>query len=310
MCLNDRMLRYYTDPRYLDHEVLPDHPERPDRLRAVNAHLAQTGLAQDLSRGTVPLATLANLSAVHTPEHLAFIERMAPREGLCSIDPDTHMSPGSLSAALLAAGALQQAVTDVLTNQCTRAFCAVRPPGHHAEHGDAMGFCLFNNIAYGAALALQQPGIERVAVLDFDVHHGNGTVDIFRDEPRVLVCSSYQHPFYPNRMTDVQRPHIVHTPLDAGTGSGGFRAAIERDWLPALEQHRADLIFVSAGFDAHQQDPLAQLQLATEDFAWITDLIVSCANSSAEGRIVSALEGGYDLSALTDSVEAHLRVML
>ncbi len=303
------MLRYYTDDRYLEHEVLPDHPERPDRLRAITRHLQQSGLLTDLAQGSIASVPLEALRTVHTQSHLDYIKRMAPTEGLSSLDPDTHMGPGSLQAALLAAGAVQQAVLDVTSGACQRAFCAVRPPGHHAEHGDAMGFCLFNNIAYGAQLALQQPGIERVAVLDFDVHHGNGTVDIFRDDPRVLVCSSYQHPFYPNRMTDVTGTHLVHTPLAVGSGSNEFRSAIERDWLPALERHQPQLILVSAGFDAHADDPLAQLNLQTNDFAWITDLIVSYANSSADGRIVSALEGGYDLNALAHSVAEHIEVL-
>lgn len=300
---------YYTDPRCLAHDVMPDHPEHPDRLRAIGTHLTRTGLLADLKVQPVPLLELSQMHKAHSPKHVAFVQSMAPSSGTVSIDPDTHMCTDSLLAAQLAAGAVTQAVQAVLTGEDKRAFCAVRPPGHHAERGDAMGFCLFNSIALGALSALEQPGIERVAILDFDVHHGNGTVDIFRDDPRVLVCSSYQHPFYPNRMADVQAGHLIHTPLAAGTKSGGFRAAIERDWLPALSQHKPQLILVSAGFDAHKDDPLAQIELATEDYTWITQLIVSAANDSAQGRVVSALEGGYNLEALAASVNTHVQTL-
>ena len=185
-------------------------------------------------------------------------------------------------------------------------FLAARPPGHHAESNAAMGFCFFNSIAVGAEAALMHPDVERVAVLDFDVHHGNGTVEIFRDRPEVLVCSSFQHPYYPHRYHDLTRPNVVNTPLPAGTGSSGFRAALEADWLPALAQHQPDLILVSAGFDAHREDPLAGLELTDEDYAWVASLILSAAVSHCQGRVVSALEGGYELGALARSVHAYL----
>jgi acetoin utilization deacetylase AcuC-like enzyme len=198
------------------------------------------------------------------------------------------------------------AVNAVLDGDDQSAFCSVRPPGHHAESDAAMGFCFFNSIAVGADLALARPEISRVAVLDFDVHHGNGTAEIFKDRPEVLVCSSFQHPFYPHRYHDLVRPSIVNTPLPAGTGSQGFRAALEADWLPALETHKPDLILVSAGFDAHRDDPLAGLNLADDDYAWVAELILSAARSHSRGRMVSALEGGYDLAALARSVHAYL----
>jgi acetoin utilization deacetylase AcuC-like enzyme len=300
---------YYTDPGCLAHDVMPDHPERPDRLRAISQRLAETGLLDDLHIQQVQPLDISQMHKAHSTEHVAFLQQMSPQSGTVSIDPDTHMCVDSLVAAQLAAGAVTQAVDAVLGGQDKRAFCAVRPPGHHAERNDAMGFCLFNSIALGALSALEQPGIERVAILDFDVHHGNGTVDIFRDDPRVLVCSSYQYPFYPNRMADVQAEHIIHTPLAAGTGSRDFRVAIERDWLPALSLHQPQLILVSAGFDAHMDDPLAQLELSTDDYRWVTELIMSAANNSAKGRVVSALEGGYDLEALAASAAIHVETL-
>jgi len=204
---------------------------------------------------------------------------------------------------------VQEAVDAVLGNQVQRAFCASRPPGHHAQENASMGFCLFNNIALGARHALSM-GLQRVAILDFDVHHGNGTVDIFKDQPEVLVCSSFQHPHYPHLLFDIERSNIVHTPLPAGTGSKEFRLALERDWLPALDRHRPELILVSAGFDAHRADPLGDLKLQEEDYRWVTELIVSKANEYSEGKIVSTLEGGYDLDALARSVGSHLAALL
>jgi acetoin utilization deacetylase AcuC-like enzyme len=278
-------------------------------LRAVLAHLeAQGFLAQHTVRQPEPADRTA-LAAIHDAAYLDALERLRPSDGLVALDPDTSLGPMSLTAASLAAGAVADAVRAVVTGEVDRAFCAVRPPGHHAERGAAMGFCIYNNVALGAATALSDATIRRVAILDFDVHHGNGTVDIFKDDPRVLVCSSFQHPFYPHRYTDIERDHIVNTPLRAGTGGPGFRQAIERDWLPALDRHAPDLVLVSAGFDAHGADPLAGLELEDDDFRWITQLIVDTANRHARGRVVSTLEGGYDLAALARSVAAHLEIL-
>jgi acetoin utilization deacetylase AcuC-like enzyme len=299
----------FTDPIYLEHQVPAGHPERPERLTAVLRHLERTGQLAELTVRTPTPAPPAALDRIHAGAYLDDLNARCPAEGLIAVDPDTHVGPLSVRAAALAAGAVAAAVQAVLDDEALRAFCAVRPPGHHAERDAAMGFCLYNSIALGAATALQRPGIERVAILDFDVHHGNGTVDIFQHDPRVLVCSSFQHPFYPNRHTDTVGPNLVHTPLPAGTGSAAFRAAIERDWLPALERHQPQLLLVSAGFDAHRSDPLAALQLDESDFAWITGLIVDSARRFAAGRIVSALEGGYDLDALARSVAAHIEVL-
>ena len=301
---------YFSHPDCLAHEMQPGHPERPDRLRAIASYLGVTGLADDLLlREATPLADVA-LASAHGAEYLQHLRDSVPREGLVAVDPDTVLGPQSLNAARLAAGAVTDAVAAVLNGTASRAFCAVRPPGHHAEHSAAMGFCFYNSVALGAQAALRDSEIERVAVLDFDVHHGNGTVDIFKDQPQVLVCSSFQHPYYPYRYADIERDNIVNTPLPAGTTGSEFRHAIERDWLPALEEHKPQLIFVSAGFDAHRLDPLAQLELTESDFTWVSELIVDSAQQYANGRIVSALEGGYDLDALARSVHAHLEVLL
>ncbi|MEZ5551723.1 MAG: histone deacetylase family protein [Pseudomonadales bacterium] len=303
-------LLYLSHPDCLAHQMQPGHPERPDRLRAIDAHLARTGLQQSLEPLQAAPIAADSLSPTHQTSYLRSLTDRSPSRGLVPVDPDTALCPASLSAARLAAGAVVEAVARVFEAPGRRAFCAVRPPGHHAERDAAMGFCFYNSIALGADAALTRPGIERVAILDFDVHHGNGTVDIFRDRPEVLVCSSFQHPFYPYRLADIVRPNIINTPLDAGTGSAGFRRRISADWLPALERHRPQLILVSAGFDAHREDPLGGLDLDEEDFRWITALIRDAADHYCEGRIVSALEGGYDLDALARSVHAHLQALL
>lgn len=299
----------FTHQRCLDHAMQPHHPESPERLRAILSHLESTGLLQSLVVRDATPVSRQRLERVHTPAYLDELARRLPAEGLAAIDPDTYMCPATLEAAALAAGALADAVSAVLAGEDTRAFCAVRPPGHHAERDAAMGFCFYNNVAVGAATALEHEGIERVAILDFDVHQGNGTVDIFRDRPEVLVCSSFQHPFYPHRLAALARPNIVNTPLEAGCGGDTFRAAIERDWLPALSSHRPQLVLVSAGFDAHRRDPLAQLNLDQDDYRWVTRTIVEAANEHAQGRVVSTLEGGYDLDALAVSVAAHLEAL-
>ncbi len=303
-------LLYFSHDGCMAHEMQPGHPERPERLVAIERHLRSTGLATEMLQRKATQLDPDALRAVHDAAHLQRLSENSPAEGLVAIDPDTMMGPNSLHAARLAAGAVSDAVTAVLDGAVPRAFCAVRPPGHHAEASLAMGFCFYNSIALGAQAALRHSEIERVAIVDFDVHHGNGTVDIFKDQPQVLVCSSFQHPYFPNRYTDIVRNNIINTPLAAGTSGAQFRRAIERDWLPALEHHAPQLILVSAGFDAHTADPLAQLNLTEADFSWVSELIVSIADQFAEGRIVSALEGGYDLDALARSVHAHLEVLL
>ncbi|MYE85336.1 MAG: histone deacetylase family protein [Gammaproteobacteria bacterium] len=298
---------FYTHDDCLRHEMQRGHPERPDRLRAVNQSLSACGLMDRFEcRAAQPIEAEC-LAAVHAPAYVAKLNSVSPASGLVRLDPDTAMSPGTLRAAALAAGAVTGAVQAVLDGVDKTAFCAVRPPGHHAEAGAAMGFCYYNSIALGAVEALKQ--VDRVAILDFDVHHGNGTVDAFKDHPEALVCSSFQHPFYPYRYVDIDAPNIVNTPLSAGTDGAAFRRAIERDWVPAVNAHRPDLILVSAGFDAHRDDPLGGLLLDDEDFRWITEFIVDLAETHAGGRVVSALEGGYDLAALGRCAVLHAEAL-
>lgn len=301
-------MELFTHPECLDHETPPGHPERPARLAAVLDRLKDERLLDELRVTTPSPASDRALNRVHDPRYIEAITAASPTEGYSRVERDTVMSPGTVNAARLAAGAVLQSVENVLAGKARRAFCAVRPPGHHAESATVMGFCLFNSVAIGADRALDELG--RVAVLDFDVHHGNGTVEMFADRPEVLVCSSFQFPYYPGIRQQVNRPNIVSTPLPAGTGSSAFRAAIERDWLPALESHQPELILVSAGFDAHAADPLAELELQDDDYRWITEFIVDAADQFAAGRIVSTLEGGYDLDALARSATLHVRGML
>ena len=302
-------MRIYTHEDCIEHAVPPGHPERPDRLRHLLLRLESSGFTDDYPLHAATKVSSELVDNAHQSGYLGGLTKIRPGDGMQALDPDTWMGPKSLDAALYAAGAVWQGVTDVLSGQTDRVFCAVRPPGHHAELSTAMGFCLLNSVAIAAINAVGRPDVSRVAILDFDVHHGNGTVDLCKDIPEILVCSSFQHPYYPGRMHDVNRPNVINTPLPAGTGSTDFRRAIDRDWWPALAAHRPDLILISAGFDAHRADPLAQLQLDESDFEWITDGIVEHARIYAQGRIVSALEGGYDLEALASSVTAHLQVL-
>ena len=300
----------YTHPRCLDHQMQARHPESPERLKAILHHLESSSLLQAMEVREARAVSAERLARVHDPDYLDALTRLSPKQGLTAVDPDTYMCPATLEAAAFAAGAVADAVSAVLAGDSRRAFCAVRPPGHHAEIGAAMGFCFYNNVAVGAATALEDPRIDRVAIVDFDVHQGNGTIDIFKDRPEVLVCSSFQARFYPNRHMDTERPNIVNTQLGSGCDSDAFRQAIEDDWRPALAAHRPQLVLVSAGFDAHRLDPLAELNLDDDDYRWVTQLIVDAANGSAEGRVVSTLEGGYNLDALARSVGAHLEALI
>ena len=283
------------------------HPECPERLHAILAALKDSGLK--LLEVEAPEATREQLARVHDESHVDFVFETAPENGYAFLDPDTSMNPRSLSAALRAGGAAVKATDMVMGGEAKRAFCAVRPPGHHATPDRAMGFCLFNNVAIGAVHALEAHGLERVAVLDFDVHHGNGTEDAFHEDPRVMLCSTFQHPYYPYSGADSGNDHIVNVPLPAMTDGRGFRAAVERVWMPALEKFKPQLVFVSAGFDAHREDPLAYLNLEDEDYRWVTQKLVEVANRHAEGRVVSTLEGGYNTTALARCVVEHVGVL-
>ena len=289
----------------------PGHPETPLRLTNTIDYLSACGLIEELTLVKArPIAT-SSLRLAHNSNYIETIEAIDPGDGLAQIDPDTAMNRHSRRAAQLAAGAVSNAVTDVLNGRFGRAFCAIRPPGHHAEEAQGMGFCIYNSIAIAALEALQIHKLDRVAILDFDVHHGNGTVDIFASDPRVLVCSTFQHPFYPNRHTATVADNIVNCPLAAGSGPREFRGAVEQHWGPALARHDAQLILVSAGFDAHALDPVGGLCLREADFRWVTQFIcAAAATTSCGGRIVSALEGGYALDALARSVTSHIEGLL
>ena len=276
-------MRIYTHSKCINHRVPEGHSERPDRLTHLLAHLEQTGIARELPYFEASPISRERALLVHKSRHMEELDRLVPEQGLVPADPDTWVSPESKIAAELAAGAVLDATNSIIRGEDKRAFCAVRPPGHHAEMTGMMGFCLLNSIAISAASALEHQSIKRVAILDFDVHHGNGTVDIFKDDPRVLVCSSYQDPLYPNRYFDLVKSNIINTPLVEGTRSQQFRSAISDSWLPAIESHHPDLIFISAGFDAHELDPLAQINLSKDDFTWITNEIVTLANAYCEG---------------------------
>jgi acetoin utilization deacetylase AcuC-like enzyme len=273
------------------------------------AALESSGLLPRLKVIEAPEATREQLARVHHAEHVDLIFESAPDSGYAYLDPDTSMNPRSLSAALRAAGAVVKATDLAMTGEAKRAFCAVRPPGHHATPDRPMGFCLFNNVAIGAMHALEAHGLERVAVLDFDVHHGNGTEDAFHEDPRVMLCSTFQHPYYPYCGADSGNDHIINVPLPAMTDGRGFRAAVERAWIPALERFQPQLVFVSAGFDAHREDPLAYLNLEDEDYRWVTEKLVGIAERFAGGRVVSTLEGGYNTQALGRCVVEHVSVL-
>lgn len=292
------------------HDMGHHHPEQPARLSAINDRLIATGLEMVLHQYDAPLATRDLLEAVHDASYIDEIYAAAPAEGIAWVDGDTAMNKHSLNAALRAAGSVALGVDLVMEGKAKQVFCAVRPPGHHAEHHRAMGFCLFNNIAVGAYHALNKYGLERVAIVDFDVHHGNGTEDIVSGDERTLFCSTFQHPFYPHSGYDSTAANIVNAPLPSGASGKVFREAVETHWLPRLEEFAPELVFVSAGFDAHQADDMANLNLIDTDYGWITRRLCEQADRSAQGRVVSSLEGGYDLHALARSVEAHLKAFL
>jgi acetoin utilization deacetylase AcuC-like enzyme len=296
----------------------PGHPECPERLDSIEDRLLISGVMDALDRREAPLASASDLELAHDRMHIASIRGLADElaEEIAAgggpyarIDPDTAMNKSTWSAALHASGAVLAAIDAVMAGEIANAFCAVRPPGHHACHDRAMGFCIFNNVAVGAAYALRRYGLKRVAIVDFDVHHGNGTEDIFAGNEHVLMVSFFQHPFYPYSGTDHPAGNMVNLPVPAYTRGMAIRELIEVAWLPRLEEFKPELILVSAGFDAHREDDLGQLGLVEADYQWITMKIKEVAAKHAKGRIVSSLEGGYNLGALGRSVEAHVRAL-
>ena len=301
----------YFHPDCLLHNTGAGHPERSDRVRSVLAHLHKVD-AKELRYQEAPKATTEQLSRIHPSHHIHSILDEIPGSELIHLDPDTTLSKGSNNAALRAAGAVCAAVDAVVKGPITRAFCVTRPPGHHAEPDQAMGFCVFNNVAIAAAHARHKHGIQRLALVDFDVHHGNGTQKIFETDTNTLFISSHEMPLFPGTgaQSETGQGNIVNIPLTPKTGSSVFRKKWEQRGLPRLRSFAPELIFISAGFDGHKDDPLASLQLAPEDYGWLTQEIVAIAIASSQGRIISTLEGGYDLEALCESCAAHVHAII
>lgn len=302
---------YISHSECMLHDMGPWHPESPHRISSINQQLERSALAQELQHYNARPATEEQIIRVHPRAHVLSLELSQPQEGapLVQIDDDTLMGHQTMHAATMAAGAVVRGTEQVLKNQADNVFCAVRPPGHHAERVESMGFCFLNNVAIGVEHARHNFGIKKVAIIDFDVHHGNGTVDIYKDDPDVLVCSSFQHPYFPWRFADSEWDNIVNTPLKAGCNGPEFRNLVEDTWLPALQMHRPEMIFISAGFDAHKEDPMGEINLIDEDFFWVTKMIMDVARTYCDGKIVSVLEGGYNLSALGSAAHKHIEAL-
>jgi acetoin utilization deacetylase AcuC-like enzyme len=301
---------YITHSDCARHEMGADHPECPERLAAINDHLLIRGLLDYMLPYDAPLATAQQLERAHAALYVRQIFDAAPTHGYVQVDPDTRMNPHTVSAALRAAGALVLATDLVLRGEVSTAFCAVRPPGHHAERAAAMGFCFFNNVAVGIRHALDVHGLQRVALIDFDVHHANGSEDILRGDERALMCSIFERGLYPFTGDDARGPNMINVGLPARSGSDAFRAAVRDRWLPALDAFRPQLLYVSAGFDAHREDDMGNLGLADADYEWVTRQLMAVAQHHAGGRVISCLEGGYVLNALARSVAAHVKVLI
>ncbi|MBX3630244.1 MAG: histone deacetylase family protein [Nitrosomonas sp.] len=303
-------IAYISHSECLEHSMGPYHPECPQRITVIQEALEAADIFTKLQYYDAPLVCDRQLSRIHPPEYIAAIRSTAPQSGLQFLDPDTAMNPYTLNAALRAAGAVVRAVDLIMAYEANNVFCAVRPPGHHAESSRAMGFCIFNNVAVGVAHALEQHGLKRAAILDFDVHHGNGTEAIFGNNPQVLLCSTFQHPFYPHCGTDHRNRNCINVPLAAGSDGTVFRKAVMDYWFPAVDHFQPEIIFISAGFDAHREDDMANLKFDDADYVWITQQIKLWAEKHAQGRIVSVLEGGYSLKALGRCVAQHIGVLM
>jgi len=302
---------YFSHRSFLEHDTGLGHPENAERLRSIERALGQADFA-GLERREAPRGTREQIRSIHTDRHIDDVLAAIPRRGFAYLDADTVVSPGSGEAALHAVGAVCAAVDAVFAQEAANAFCAVRPPGHHAEPDAAMGFCLFNNIAIAAEYARARHGIERVAIVDFDVHHGNGTQRAFEADKDILYASTHQFPWYPGtgQACETGTGNIINVPLAAGSGSKEFRSAVAEKILPALDRFAPELLLISAGFDAHRDDPLASLNLVEDDYAWVTSELAAAAEKHAGGRLVSALEGGYHPEALARSVAAHMRALM
>jgi acetoin utilization deacetylase AcuC-like enzyme len=302
------------DPRYLDHDMGAGHPESPNRLRAIMQQLEQSGTAARLTKIEPRKAEDEWITQIHTPSYLAMLKSHAPTNGRVSLDPDTSMSPGSLTAAYLAAGGALAAVDAIMSRQVEHVFCAVRPPGHHAEAGRAMGFCLFNNVAIAARYAQKKYGLIRVLIVDWDVHHGNGTQHSFDDDPSVLFFSTHQYPHYPGTGRESERGRgagegfTINVPMEAGEGDEEYCAVFQNSLVPAADEFKPE--FVSAGFDAHKDDPLGSMGLTDEGYADLTGIVAGIAKRHADGRMLSSLEGGYHLTALAASVDRHIQALI
>lgn len=300
---------FVTHSECLKHNMGVGHPECPERLIAIRDQLMASQIFDFLQEVDAEPVSEQQLARVHPPRYVDYIEACAPTTGTFRMDPDTAMSPGTLSAARHAAGAVITAVDLVCENKAPNAFCSVRPPGHHAESAKSMGFCFFNNVAIGVTHALSHYKLERVAVIDFDVHHGNGTEEIFRDDPRVMMVSTFQHPFYPYCGDVPLGENMRNVPLKAGSSGKDFREAVENVWLPALHDFQPEMLFISAGFDGHREDDMGSIGLVESDYEWVTRHLMQIADLYCQGKIVSVLEGGYDLSSLARSVTAHIKVL-
>ncbi len=300
---------FFSHDDCMKHQMGPEHPESPERLAAIISYLADTELEEKLDWIRPDEITRDQLLMVHPERYLQQLDMMQPTRGRVFTDPDTAMMPDTLRAARLAAGANVQAVDMVLSSQVTNAFICARPPGHHAERTKSMGFCFYNNIALAAMRALNFHHLERVAIVDFDVHQGNGTVDIVSGDERILMCSSFQHPFYPHSHVYQQADNIVNALIPANATATEYRKAVEESWLKRLQAFKPQLVLVSAGFDGHRLDPMAELNLEADDYRWLTELLTEVAREHANDRLVSTLEGGYHLKALAESVAAHLEVL-
>lgn len=298
-------LAIITHPACLLHDAGEGHPERPDRVRVIQSALQNYPFKTPPQFLTAPLATIEQLKLAHDANYIDKLISIAPKRGFIALDEDTLMGPHTLNAAFYAAGAVISAVDLIMQNKARTVFCNIRPPGHHAEHNRAMGFCFFNNVAVGVSYALKQYHLKRIAIVDFDVHHGNGTQDIFQNDERVFLCSSFQSPFYPGYDPGKDNAHIVTVPLPAFSDANYFREKLT-PWFKHLLQFKPELIFFSAGFDAHADDPLGNLQLTQADYVWLTQQVANIARVCCEGKIISVLEGGYNLEVLAECVPAHI----